>query len=260
MKFSGTVSRQVARAWRRAAVARLSGPSLFAKSVLARHGHGQSRAPRLALLLALRARSQHVSVMHRAGNTRLQVALTLHSVTFQNVVGTASRSAPSSGGSDRAPMCRGDTALALAGKNSIPRLREQAMVMALPLVPTAPTGRGQASRLLARALRVESAPSAPGSATRSMPVAVNPPASRSNSDLTRLPGDLPLLQPRPGGFVPPATASQASASESATASPASSRTPPMLPLPPHEIERITERVLGGIDRRILAERERRGGF
>jgi len=34
----------------------------------------------------------------------------------------------------------------------------------------------------------------------------------------------------------------------------------MLPLPPHEIERITERVLGGIDRRILAERERRGGF
>lgn len=243
----GAMCGAVYGAWQRAAAARLSGPARFAQALLARHGQGVRRTPRIDMLLALRKRTQ-ITVLQSAGDTQLHIAMTLPAAH--------ARIEPSA-----APLGRSDHDFALpAVWPQQPRILAPQPSASTPPVPSASATPAMAvlRRALSRGTRLDALPTASAAAAQALPVAA--PTSVARAAPARLPDDLPTAKPRPASVPMRAEPEAASPSDVARLASTAVRAAPTQALPPHEIERITEQVLGGIDRRILAERERLGRF
>ena len=245
MTVSSPAALGFVRAWRRTATARSSGPASFAQALLARHGQGVSRAPRLEMLVASRARAQF-TLLRQMSFTFTQPSMILRDVESRGEV------APT-------PMGRGDSEFTLPAV--WPRPISAAHPTAGPETSPMPRPSARAFvRAMARSTRVENQKNPAAAALQSPTIAARPqlieraPAPR----LGRLPDDMPTAQPR--------RALATTRAEIPT--PVPSTPPPTTPnpkqgtaqqvLPPHEVERITEQVMSSIDRRIVAERERLG--
>lgn len=219
----------------------------FAQGVMARHRHATRLLARLELPLALRARPL---VLHRhAGPTLNTLALTLPTVVLRPALaqplarGTAPAALPLPRGAMPAPSSRGASATPAP--------------LHMPLA---------LQRIAARSQRVDGLAAAPTSAAHAMPVTGRATPAVRPLPPSGLAHDMPtVLRAAPA----PARAGLSNRHQRADEPAPQLAVPALRPqpaalaaqgLPPHEIERITERVLGSIDRRILAERERRGGF
>lgn len=223
------------------ATARLRGPARFAQALRARYRQGTRPVPALELSLASRLAAGDL-VLHRHTLHALHpVTMVLRSV-LQRVERTASQVRMEA----TLPVATG---VSLMGRSARPSA-------APPVVaPRAPMPVLQ--RLAARATRIETEP--PVRPSPALPLSA--PASTRSTLLApaRLSDDLPLH--RPAVRAPLATpAGSATASDTGTPQPARRPTNAPAPMAPHEIERITEQVLNSLDRRIVAERERRGRF
>jgi hypothetical protein len=249
MKVIGAGSKGLARAWRRAAVARLRGPALFAQALLRRHAQRSARMAGLELLLAQRLAPQPLAVHRHAGNTVNRWSVTMQTV-LQRVEQVAQRAEHASTPSGMPAMPLGSRAAAPANAAQREPAHHQA------------AGGNTMLRLVARASRVETTAPSPAPTLRPTSLAASPDAPRGVM-AAPLPQDLPAVR-APTAARNLGRASQTSDAQAGTetATPAA-RTQPVAvgqPLPQHEIERIAEQVIGSIDRRIVAERERRGRF
>ena len=221
---------------------RLRGPARFAQALRARYRRGARSVPWLELSLAAR-RDAGDLVLHRH---------TLHApnpvtVVLRSVLQRVERPAAQVRIEATLPVATG---VAVVERSAQPAA---ASPVAAPRVPMPVL-----QRLAARATRIDAdrsawpAPALPLSAPASTHPAPPSPA--------RLPDDLALR--RPAGRVTTATpAAPGAASDTGTPTPP--RGPANTPAPhlaPHEIERIAEQVMNSLDRRIVAERERRGRF
>jgi len=230
-----------ARAWRRAAAPRLSGTALFASSVLARYRRVARREEHLQLLLAQPSKTW---VLHRhAGRTENRFGVTLHTVVVRTEAAHSE-----AGQCMEAPTLPVRTVMASA---------IGPMAAAVPratLLETSTASR----RIATRSARIDSPIDARAPLQQAMPVVAQPKSIGTESPPVRLPDAMPTVRPRvspPGPTVVEPNARAAAAVITRAPAATTEQT-----LPPHEVERIAERVLGSIDRRILAERERRGRF
>lgn len=237
------MAQRVGRAWRRAAVPRLSGAVLFANNLLARCRRAAMRLEPLQFLLAQRSK---MVVMHRhAGRTENHFGVTLQTVVVRNETAHPAASkyaAPLTLATHAAPT----NAVVLAAPAAQRTPRQD--------MPTA------SHRTAARIVNVALAVDAMAALHQAMPLAAQLAPSSATSPMAGLPEDMPTVRPRPG--PPGAAVAEAQAPVVPADAPIArmKATVEAQALPPHEIERIAERVLGSIDRRILAERERRGRF
>lgn len=238
-----SVGRGFLRAWRRAAAPRLSSSLQFAQALMARHGHGVHRSTQLALLLAVRARSPQLTVHRRSAQSTTQLSLTLQTVLQR-------------GQRLHAQPGRRKTELPPAGArlDSVLRLPQSELTSA-----HAPIQAPVSGRILARRARVDVVANSQGQVVQAKSLARGPDAFRATVPPERMPADLPMVRQRSNTAAlnvrggPPVEPAPAVPNVSRTASSTSTQA-----LPPHEIDRITEQVMGSIDRRILAERERHG--
>jgi hypothetical protein len=248
--MTGTMSRteSLARTWRRAAAPRATRAASFAEGVMARYGRAAMRPG--ALLLVLARRTDAVTVNRFAGRTENHFGVTLQAVVVRHDVAAAAAE------SRAIPATASTAAQAQAG-----RARPGAS-HALPGMP----GQDPADTLPSTAARVAGTapaaftPAAPAAPFPEMPPPSRPGPSTGVAPLVDADTGMPALRPR----ARPAEATAIDASmPTASPGPAAARPAAASPapaLPPQEIERIAERVLGSIDRRLLAERERRGRF
>ncbi|MEO8154441.1 MAG: hypothetical protein ABI605_15330 [Rhizobacter sp.] len=228
--------------WQRVAAVRQRGPAAFAQALLARHGQGVQRSPRIEMLLALRAR-KHVTLLQQTSHHLSPHATAVH------MHSTSTVAAP-------VPMGRSDRDFAVPALWLRPATRAT--------TSTASPARTPAPEVLVRAaarnMRIESLPTAPAPTRQALPLAssAHPPVLIA-SQFSRQ-DDMPTARPRPAPVSAAAPEpAPASAQAPAPAAAVVRATAPQA-LPAHEIERIADHVMGSIDRRIVAARERLGRF
>ncbi len=262
MRFIGSADTAQVRRWGGDAVARLSGPVLFARALLARYRLGLTRIPLLDLLPVLRARPHLVALHLHADNRVNRFAVTLHSRLQRQETGPGS----------------------LGPEAPAPRLqsRTSARRTAVPAEPVPPPAAATLRRLIARGTRAEAEPGSPtpgqgaaprqtGTDSSQAVVSGRPAPARIASSLStgpdkpgagarpvRSPEDLPTVRSRPQAPALATGAVGIATADAAAPSPRTAHPAPAPTLSPPEIERIAEQVIGSIDRRIIAERERRG--
>ena len=242
MTVSISAGKNFARAWWRAKVARQCGPAVFAQALLARHGQGLRRVPRITLLLAPRAQPHHFTLHRHIGNTVNQFTVNMQTVFHRR------ETAP-----DR--LARVDTTRPLLAMTR--HASASAPALATAHVPSPPVRDNAFRRMVTRRTRTETEPGAMNQVLRAMSVSPEGDPARNGAPSAGIAGDLPMLRPRSKATVA-ATIEASPATDVTAVPPRETHTAPAQPLQPHEIERITEQVLGSIDRRIIAERERQG--
>lgn len=244
MTIQPTVGRQgFMRTWRRATAPRLVASLRFAQALVARHGLGTRVAQWLDMRLAMRPRAGLLTLQLRGEHTTTLIERNLQTpLQHTKLVRLQPRSHHAG---DVRPAARREGSAPLLAGVPVPAL------LAAPFV----------QRVIARGTRTEALPGERAQAVQAMPASRVGDAPRSAALFGRVPVELALVKPRladaPAAVRPVAPAEPVPAlrpvPHAVTAAPAQ-------PLPPQEIERITAQVMGSIDRRILAERERHGRF
>lgn len=240
--------KSVPRPWLTEAFGRPPRTLSFARAIAARYGRMGAVVRRLDLILAQRSR-QDVSLVYRQGD-RITNMLSWTSRFLLR----AEASAASRNGMTAQPVTKG---------LMMPMARPGAVALSMPLATGKPTAIAElVERIASRGVRIETVDRVTATATR------NPTKTASAMSIHELGEpeahriELPVVSPQRHSsatnslqpvavesLVPPVDPRQARGLEAKKAA---------RPLAEHEVERIAERVIGSLDRRIVAQRERMG--
>lgn len=234
------------RTWQRVAAVRSGGPGRFAQALVRRHVRAVRRVAGLTLPLAApRAMQMHVAVS-RAGDSMTRWELKVQAIVqrVRDMLVRVER-AGLPAGDGMPPAARALPASPSPGEGPV---AQSAMANAIP-------------RLVARGRRIESAVPAPVQVLQASPARLDTRVLPTARTADRPGPDLPAVRARMTPSMLERSAREGEETRHARgAAPRSTATVAPAALPQQEIARIAEQVMDSIDRRILAERERRGRF